>query len=963
MVSQAQGFMAVYLLCAVVTAGVAIYAWRRRDVLGARPYAWVAFGQLLWILGYVFRLNSPDIKRMLFWDSVQGVGALLWPLAYLAFVLEYTGWKLKHPRRTWAILVSLPFAFLLLAATERWQGILTRPTAPPVADVVLPSLLYGATAWVWATAAYTYGIGMVGLFLLIGAYRRARPLARTQIRTVFIGAVVPILGITLSYFGALRDIQIDLASLAFAVGDLIVVWGLFRHRLPDLIPLARDRVFEDLLDGVVALDTEQRVVDYNREAGVLLGQAGPDAPGQPVGELLPSLLAAVARHQAGQEAGEIGVLTGEGQRYFDLGISPLRDWRERFAGHLVVMRDITARKRAQEALLQANEELECRVEERTSELALANISLTAEVAERQHAQEVQRQLLEAATRAQRTLQALSEAAQAVQRAPTPAAVLATVGEEVARLGHQVVIFTLAASGDHFDVAYTAPDSAALRELLARINETEANGRLWSSTGLLAEMLGAHQAVFCEGTEDAASVNLPEPVGLLVQRMADDLGQTRSIHAVLWAGGAPVGLLTVAGADLTAAEAPAITAFANQVSIALENARLREAVQRHADELEQRVAQRTRQLATLYRLAGVSSDALDPQAALARSLAHVLEALPAGGGAIHLLDEAGDGLRLMASRSLPGELAEQLRALPLDTGWLGSVLRESRPQIADVLDGRLAGECADLRPYAPFVGAPIRVGGEVLGVLSAFGAWRQPPSADDIALLAAAADHIGVTVQTAQLRRQAEHVAILEERERLARELHDAVTQSLYSLTLFVDGARELARRGRIRSGLIDYLQDIETTAGQTLKEMRLLLHELRPSALGREGLIGALRAPPGGGGRACRDSDAAAGRTAAAADAPGRGGAIPYRPGGAEQLVETRPCDRGQRQGLAQPGGCRDGNRRQRARVRSGGGASTGRHGGGEHAGPGRTAGWDHRDPGAAGAWHNHPGHRAGSPC
>ena len=67
-----------------------------------------------------------------------------------------------------------------------------------------------------------------------------------------------------------------------------------------------------------------------------------------------------------------------------------------------------------------------------------------------------------------------------------------------------------------------------------------------------------------------------------------------------------------------------------------------------------------------------------------------------------------------------------------------------------------------------------------------------------------------------------------------------MTQSLYSLTLFVEGARELTRRGEF-ARVDDYLQDIETTAGQTLKEMRLLLHELRPSALGREGLSGALQ--------------------------------------------------------------------------------------------------------------------------
>lgn len=838
MILQDQGLMAVYLACALVTAGVMILAWRRSDVFGARPYAWVAAGHLLWILGYLFRLNSPDVQHMLLWDTLQGLGALLWPLAYLAFVLEYSGQRLRHPRRTWAILAAVPLAFLTLAAVESWRGSLTRPAAPAPAGEFQP-LPYGATAWVWATAAYTYGIGLVGLFFLIAAYRRARPLARAQIRTVFLGALVPILGITLSYLGVLRDMQIDLACVAFALGDLIVVWGLFRHRLPDLVPLARDRVFEGLLDGVVVLDTELRIADYNREAGVLLGQPGPAALDPSAAGLLPTLLAAVARHEAGEEVGEIGIVTPEGQRFFDLGLSPLRDWRDHLAGHLIVLRDITARKHAQEALQQANAELESRVEERTSALALANANLTAEIAERQRAQEAQRQLLEAATRARQTLQALAEAAQAVQRAPTPAAILATVGEEVSRLGRQVIIFTLAAGDGPLEVAYTAPDSAPMRDITAWLKAAAASERPGAADSLGVGALGARQAIFCDlaPAGDAAGAGLPDLVGLLLQRMANELGQPRSIHAALWSGGAPAGLLTVVGADLTEAETPAITSFANQVSIALENARLREAVQRHADDLERRVAQRTRQLTTLYRLAGVNNDAPDVQATLARSLAHVLEALPAGGGAIHLLDETGASLQLMASRGVPGELAEQIRSSPSDTGWLAALLRESQPQMIATLDSRLP---IDLRPYAPFVGAPIRAGGETLGVLSATGAWRQPPSAEDVALLAAAADHIGVAVQTATLRRQAERLAILEERERLARELHDAVTQSLYSLTLFVDGARELARRGQFAQ--IDrYLQDIEATAGQTLKEMRLLLHELRPAVLGREGLVSALQ--------------------------------------------------------------------------------------------------------------------------
>ncbi len=83
------------------------------------------------------------------------------------------------------------------------------------------------------------------------------------------------------------------------------------------------------------------------------------------------------------------------------------------------------------------------------------------------------------------------------------------------------------------------------------------------------------------------------------------------------------------------------------------------------------------------------------------------------------------------------------------------------------------------------------------------------------------------------------LAVLEERGRLARELHDSVTQSLYSVTLFAEAARRLVGigdEGRTRS----YLKQLGETAQQALKEMRLLVYELRPSGLEQEGLAGAL---------------------------------------------------------------------------------------------------------------------------
>jgi PAS domain S-box-containing protein len=88
--------------------------------------------------------------------------------------------------------------------------------------------------------------------------------------------------------------------------------------------------------------------------------------------------------------------------------------------------------------------------------------------------------------------------------------------------------------------------------------------------------------------------------------------------------------------------------------------------------------------------------------------------------------------------------------------------------------------------------------------------------------------------------EAQTRAALEERQRLARDLHDAVTQSLYSLTLLAEAARRWAAAGNLAQ-VETHLGRLGETAQQSLKEMRLLVYELRPAALEKEGLVGALQ--------------------------------------------------------------------------------------------------------------------------
>jgi signal transduction histidine kinase len=113
------------------------------------------------------------------------------------------------------------------------------------------------------------------------------------------------------------------------------------------------------------------------------------------------------------------------------------------------------------------------------------------------------------------------------------------------------------------------------------------------------------------------------------------------------------------------------------------------------------------------------------------------------------------------------------------------------------------------------------------------------SLDDITLLLTIADQIGLFVERARLIKQAEQSAINEERQRLARELHDSVTQLLYGQVLFANAGLRVLEDGD-HSPAKEFLNRIDQAAQQALREMRLLVHELQHNENLEYGLVESL---------------------------------------------------------------------------------------------------------------------------
>lgn len=279
----------------------------------------------------------------------------------------------------------------------------------------------------------------------------------------------------------------------------------------------------------------------------------------------------------------------------------------------------------------------------------------------------------------------------------------------------------------------------------------------------------------------------------------------------------------------------VLAFANQAAIAIENARLFSQVQTHADQLETRVRERTRELEALYGITAATVEDPDLNSVLRRSLELTLQAFGCPAGAIHL---AHDGQRALhpvvyLDRSNRG-LAELLFDPEAAGGLLSRLAPNGTPWIVDGdLPAKLFGE-----PTRAVAVAPLRARDRSLGVLTLV---SDTPGrfAGASLLLTTIADQIGAAVENIELRQKARQAAVLEERERLAHELHDAVTQAIYSIGLFAEAARESARAAELPA-VERHLQSILQTSHRALGEMRLLLYELRTETLARHGLPGAL---------------------------------------------------------------------------------------------------------------------------
>ena len=351
---RANPIAVIVLMCGLMSAGMGIYAYRRRNTTGALSFALLMVSFSVYSIGYSMELTSPNQVIMEFWNKLQYLGLVIYPTAYLIFTIQYTGHEYWLTRRRIILLFMVPFAVFLAKVFDNQWRLIYASVAIDYSGYI-PLLNFERGPLYPIIIAYQMFVVTSGNVLLIEKRRFGSALYRRQTRAILISVAIVYLtfGLYVSDFVLIPGLKnLDLNPLAYTLWGSAMALAIFRYHLFDLAPIARETLIEMMHDGVIVLDTNLRVVDANPEALRIFGWRQP-----PFGKYASDVMGNALDYSnlnttKGSMVSETTLTIGSKERYYEVIGSCLKEKTGLYIGNLIVLHDISERKDIERKLVE-----------------------------------------------------------------------------------------------------------------------------------------------------------------------------------------------------------------------------------------------------------------------------------------------------------------------------------------------------------------------------------------------------------------------------------------------------------------------------------------------------------------------------------------------------------------------------------------------------------------------------------
>jgi PAS domain S-box-containing protein len=350
-------FSITLLMSGVVALLIALILFQRSQFPAIFWFAVMMLASSIWAVFYSFELSSSSLEEMLFWINLEYLGISFLPATWIMFIFHFIG------KKEWLIpRIIIPiFSFPILAVLFVWTNFLHHIHYEAVAlvtDGPFPLLDITPGLWYHIHTVYFYFLIAFGMILIGRYYANSELIYRKQTRIILIGAAIPWITNFIYLIGYRPYHHIDLTPYAFILTSLVISFGLLRYQLFTILPFAKEKLIDNIREGMLVVNASGNVIHFNRTMKKFLPTQN-KIIGQPVDEVFPNqeaLHRLVTRPTNGKE--EITLPGRKEERFYEVSASALYDKKRKWIGTLLVFWNITGRKKTTEKLKAQSDELQ-----------------------------------------------------------------------------------------------------------------------------------------------------------------------------------------------------------------------------------------------------------------------------------------------------------------------------------------------------------------------------------------------------------------------------------------------------------------------------------------------------------------------------------------------------------------------------------------------------------------------------
>jgi len=335
-INSISGMLSVLLL---------IFAFVRREKFAfKKAFIFMMIFSVFYIFGHVFELASNSVEEAMFWIKFQYMGLAFLAPTNLVVVMQFTGQERFIKGKKMFFFYLVPLMTLFLCWTNEWHHLFYQSVySYPDIDKILIEFDIGP--WYIVHGCYTFGSLFLGASMLIWYGMQTKMVYWKSIIPMAAALITPMIASFL-YLMGFTPYGVDPVPSVMFLTSIMYFYALTSSRYFQLVPIARNRIFESMTDGVVVLNSLKQISDYNSSATLLLEKLSSTSIGKHINEVCGELCENIKLEDGEECIFELCLKN----KIYQVKITPLMKNKNVQVGYTIIFSDITSQKQIEERL-------------------------------------------------------------------------------------------------------------------------------------------------------------------------------------------------------------------------------------------------------------------------------------------------------------------------------------------------------------------------------------------------------------------------------------------------------------------------------------------------------------------------------------------------------------------------------------------------------------------------------------